>query len=242
MGSPLGPARAARESAPMLACCARRSPDDDVSATGWPGERRPIAPHAAALAHPHQTLSPCHSTAARVTRGPPDRCRLGHALGRCAAWRQAAAATVAGPAARLHGTNGPAVSAGTGGGPLRNRPSRRATAEEPALAPHWHPLLPLQRAAALGARVADRRARRWWVARCHPPALSRSYRGTRRRDHGARRCARSMLLPPAALPAATRRPRPQPVPLLFAVGPHGTLVASIFKSRLVLVHAGVSAS
>ena len=76
MGSPLGPARAARESAPMLACCARRSPDDDVSATGWPGERRPIAPHAVALAHPHQTLSSCHSTAARVTRGPPDRCRL----------------------------------------------------------------------------------------------------------------------------------------------------------------------
>ena len=159
-GVSAGPDRAARESAPMLACCVRRSPDDDVSATSLPGERRPIAPHAVALAHPHQALSLCHSGAARVTRGPPDRCRLGNALGRCAAWRQAAAATVAGPAARLHGTSGSALSAGAGGGPLRNRPSRRDTAEEAALAPHWHTPLPLQRAAALAARLADRRARR----------------------------------------------------------------------------------
>ena len=126
-GVSAGPARAARESAPMLACCVRRSPDDDVSATSLPGERQPIAPHAVALAHPHQALSPCHSGAARVTRGPPDRCRLGNALGRCAAWRQAAAATVAGPAARLHGTSGV--------GPERGR--RRRPASESPVAPGY---------------------------------------------------------------------------------------------------------
>ena len=66
------------------------------------------------------------------------------------------------------GTNGPATSAGAGVCPVQNRPSRRATAEDPELAlPHWHTLPPLQRTA--GARVAGC-AWRWWTARRHPAA------------------------------------------------------------------------
>ena len=240
MGSPLGPARAARESAPMLACCVRRSPDDDVSATSLPGERRPIAPHAVALAHPHQALSLCHSGAARVTRGPPDRCRLGNALGRCAAWRQAAAATVAGPAARLHGTSGI--------GPERGR--RRRPASESPVAPRYGrgaragpSLAPAAAAAARGrSRREDGRPARAAVvgsatprARPQPQLPRHTPPLTTVRAQQSACCCHA-----AALLAATRRPRPLSP---FSRGwPYGALVASIFKSCMVLVQIGVSAN
>ena len=203
MGSPLGPARAARESAPMLACCVRRSPDDDVSATSLPGERRPIAPHAVALAHPHQALSPCHSGAARVTRGPPDRCRLGNALGRCAAWRQAAAATVAGPAARLHGTSGI--------GPERGR--RRRPASESPVAPGYgrggRSGPSLAHAAAAAARGRSRRkvgrpARAAVVGSATRPARPRPQLPRHTSPlTTVRAAACSILLPAAHLPYGT---------------------------------------
>ena len=140
----------------------------------------------------------------------------------------------AGPAARLHGTNASAVSAGAGGGPLRNRPSRRATAEEPALAPHWHPLLPLQRADGRPARAAvvgsaTPRARPQPQLPRHTPPLT-----TVRAQQSACCCHAAALL------AATRRPRPLSP---FSRGwPYGALVASIFKSCMVLVQIGVSAN
>ena len=233
MGSPLGPARAARESAPMLACCARRSPDDDVSATGWPGERRPIAPHAVALAHPHQTLSPCHSTAARVTRGPPDRCRL------ATHWDDALRGGRQPP--RPWGRAGCAAARDECFG--RERGRRRRPASESPVAPRYGrgaragpSLAPTAAAAARGrSRREDGRPARAAVvgsatprARPQPQLPRHTPPLTTVRAQQSACCCHA-----AALLAATRRPRPLSP---FSRGwPYGALVASIFKSCMVLV-------
>ena len=97
------------------------------------------------------------------------------------------------------GTNGPATSAGAGVCPVQNRPSRRATAEDPELAlPHWHTPPPLQRTA--GARREGGRLRVAVVDSATPPGRPTAAATAQVAvEHGARRRAPSK---PPPLPAA----------------------------------------
>ena len=104
------------------------------------------------------------------------------------------------------GTNGPATSAGAGVCPVQNRPSRRATAEDPELAlPHWHTPPPLQRTA--GARREGGRLRVAVVDSATPPGRPTAAATAQVAvEHGARRRAPSKPPPlPAAQHVSSRR-------------------------------------
>jgi len=96
------------------------------------------------------------------------------------------------------GTISPAASAGEGMS-LRNRPSRRATAEEPELSlPHWHLCDTLQ--PALGARMTGRCAWRY------------EQRGATRPHSQLLRRTSQLTTVRAAAPSSTTLPPPTPLP------------------------------
>ena len=105
------------------------------------------------------------------------------------------------------GTNGPATSAGAGVCPVQNRPSRRATAEDPELAlPHWHTPPPLQRTA--GARREGGRLRVAVVDSATPPGRPTAAATAQVAvEHGARRRAEQAPSPPCG---SARQQQPIP--------------------------------
>ena len=138
--------------------------------------------------------------------GPLDRC-AGHAwiagtvqAGRRVVPMQRAATPAA--AGGADGTISPAASA-VEGVSLRNRPSRRATAEEPELSlPHWHLCDTLQ--PALGARMTGRCAWRYeqrGATRPHSQLLRRTSQLTTVRAAAA---SSTTLPPPTPLPSGSR--------------------------------------
>ena len=140
--------------------------------------------------------------------GPLDRC-AGHAwiagtvqAGRRVVPMQRAATPAA--AGGADGTISPAASA-VEGVSLRNRPSRRATAEEPELSlPHWHLCDTLQ--PALGARMTGRCAWRY------------EQRGATRPHSQLPRRRSQLTTVRAAAPSSTTLPPPTPLPSGSAVG------------------------
>ena len=138
-------------------------------------------------------MRPCRSAGAQGTRGTTTRCtRRCTVPMRCV---QPGSRRVAG----ADGTNGPATSAGAGVCPVQNRPSRRATAEDPELAlPHWHTPPPLHR--TVGARREGGRLRVAVVDSATPPGRpTAAAKAQVAVEHGARRRAPSK---PPPLPAA----------------------------------------
>ena len=140
-------------------------------------------------------MSQGHSTAAQGSRGSPARCRLADASSQCCVQPGSRRRTAGG----ADGTISPAASAGEGMS-TRNRPSRRATAEEPELSlPHWH----LCDTPALGARMTGRCAWRYeqrGATRPHSQLLRRTSQLTT-----VRAAAPSATLPPPTpLPSGSR--------------------------------------